>query len=172
MWDDLILCEWYTSIDDVWGYVFRRVPCVFVWSILRWSWDRTVVFFNHSPPIWSRLSSFRRYQSLVKVDEIAPLWYCRKDLSIFILSFFLEIWHAHKRSCFSHHSSVSSNSEIPSSVMSLRSLPLRGMCSLYHFASPISSARHASIYPAFWRNRFRTVLVHVVDLVCCPTFHR
>jgi hypothetical protein len=139
--------------------------------ILRWSWDRTVVFFSHSP-ILSRLSPFRRYQSLVKVDEIAPCWCGLKDPSLFPLSFDLEVWHAHKRFCFSHHNSVSSNSEIPSSVMSLRSLPLRGMCSLHHFDSPISSARNVSISPAFWRNRFLTVLVHAVDLVSCPTFHR
>jgi len=50
---------------------------------------------------------------------------------------------------FSHHSSTSSNSEIPSSVISWRLLPLRGMCSLHHFAAPISSARNASISPAF-----------------------
>jgi hypothetical protein len=105
--------------------------CVFVWSILHWSWDRTVVFYRHSP-ILSRLSPLRRYQSLVKVDEIVPLWCNQKNPSIFILSFFLKVWHDHKRSCFSHHSSMSSSSEIPSSVMSWRSLPFRGTFPLHH----------------------------------------
>ncbi len=105
-------------------------------------------------------------------DTPPPSWCVTKDPSLFILSFDLEAWHAHKRFCFSHHSSESSNSEIPSSVMSLRLLPLWGMCSLRHFATPISSARNTSISPSFWRNRFLTVLVHVVDLVICSTFHR
>jgi hypothetical protein len=73
--------------------------CVFAWNILHWSWDRTVVFFNHSP-ILSRFSPLRRYQSLVKVDEIAPFWYGKKVPSIFILSFFLELWYTHKRFLF------------------------------------------------------------------------
>ena len=55
-----------------------------------------------------------------------------------------------------------------SSHSSVRSLPLRGICSLHHFAAPISSARNASISPAFWRNRFLTVFVHAVDLVIGP----
>jgi hypothetical protein len=54
------------------------------------SWNRTVVFFNHSP-ILSRLSPLRWYQSLVKVADIAPSWCGRKVPSIFILSFFLEV---------------------------------------------------------------------------------
>ncbi len=48
------------------------------------------------------------------------------------------------------------------------SLPLRGMCSLHHF-DIISNSRNASISPAFWRNRFLTVLVHAVDLEVGPS---
>jgi hypothetical protein len=72
---------------------------------------------------------------------------------------------------------VSSSSEIPSSVRSLRSFPLRRMYSLHHFSTPISSGRNASVSPAFWRNRFLTVLVsdvyffiERVSPVCC-NFH-
>ncbi len=50
-----------------------------------------------------------------------------------------------------------------------------GLRRCYLMGSPgflrISSARNASISPAFWRNRFLTVLVHTVDLVVCPVFH-
>ncbi len=46
-----------------------------------------------------------------------------------------------------------------------------GCVSLHHFAAPISSVQNASISAAFWRNRFLTVLVHVVDLVIGPTVH-
>ena len=94
---------------------------VFTWSIFRWSWDRTVVFFNHFP-ILSRFSPLRRYQSIVKVVEISHFWYGRKAPSIFILSFFLEVWLVHKRLCFSHHNSMSSSSEIPLSVRSFPSV--------------------------------------------------
>ena len=55
---------------------------------------------------------------------------------------------------------MSSSSEIPSSVRSLRSFHLRGMCSLHLFAAPISSARNASISPAFWRNRLLFLQAH------------
>ena len=73
----------------VWWKVSRL--CVFTWNILHWSWDRTVVFVSHSP-ILSRFSFLLRYQSLVKVVEIAPFWCDRNVPSIFILSFFLELW--------------------------------------------------------------------------------
>ena len=82
-----------------------------------------------------------RHQSLVKITEIGPFWCGRKDPSAWF--------------CFSHHNSIS-NSRNPSSV---RSCPLRMVCSFHHFAAPISSARKASISPAFWRNWFLTVLV-------------
>jgi hypothetical protein len=105
--------------------------------------DHRVAFFRHSP-ILSRLSSLRRYQSLVKVEEIAPTWCVTKDPSFLILSFDREAWHAHNRFCFSHHSSTSSSSEIPSSVISWGLLPLRGMCSLYHFAGVLTAAQGQS----------------------------
>jgi hypothetical protein len=151
----------FTEVAPVWFFVFVILChqqfdgklCVFAWSILRWSWERTVLFLNHSP-ILSRLSPFRRYQSLVKVSEIV-----------------LDLWHDHKRFCFSHHSSMSSNSESPSSVRSLRSFSLCGMCSLYHFATHISSARNSSISPGFGGIGSWLCFVHVVDLVIGPTVH-
>jgi hypothetical protein len=56
-------------------------------------------FFQHSP-ILSRLSTLRRYQSLVKVEEIAPTWCVTKDPSLFSLS--LACPSSLKRFCFSH----------------------------------------------------------------------
>ncbi len=120
--------------------------CVITWIILGWSVDRTVIFFNHSPSL-TRLSPFLRYQSPVKVADITPFWYDKKESSSFVRSLFLEVRQSQCRDCLSSHRSMSSNSSCPSSVIG--SLPLRGMCSLHHFAAPISSVRKASISPAF-----------------------
>ena len=91
-------------------YILLSIPislegklCVITWIILRWSSERTVVFFNHSPSL-SRISPFLRYQSTVKVPVIAPLWLPDTSLSTdrlhqvrwsLFLSFFLHTSRFH-----------------------------------------------------------------------------
>ena len=59
-----------SSLVILWLQELDGKLCVITWSILRWSVDLTVVFFNHSQNL-SRLCPFFRYQSPVKVADIA-----------------------------------------------------------------------------------------------------